>query len=139
MPEKPKKLGKAAKPRKENAPIEVSDTGADGTVGLKAIKGESGMVMVQQVQSAKYAGMPSSAIATGLADYVLPAQEMAKQLLAYARGPYLAERRAEESPFNLPGPMQKIFVGCSDSGRGTMLSDENGRPDAICMLAKHRL
>ena len=50
----------------------LSGTGTDGTLGLKAIKGESGMAMVQQVQSAKYAGMPSSAVATGLADYVLP-------------------------------------------------------------------
>ena len=39
--------------------IILSGTGTDGTLGLKAIKGESGMAMVQQAQSAKYAGMPS--------------------------------------------------------------------------------
>jgi len=90
--------------------IILSGTGTDGTLGLKAIKGESGMAMVQQVQSAKYAGMPSSALATGLADYVLPAQGMAKQLVAYARGPYLATIHPEESaPLDLPEPMQKIF------------------------------
>jgi two-component system, chemotaxis family, CheB/CheR fusion protein len=92
--------------------IILSGTGTDGTLGLKAIKGESGMAMVQQVQSAKYPGMPSSALATGLADFVLPAPDMAKQLVAYARGPYLAAgTQVEESvPPDFPEPMQKIFM-----------------------------
>jgi two-component system CheB/CheR fusion protein len=64
-------------------------TGTDGTLGMKAIKGESGMAMVQQPQSAKYAGMPSSAIATGIADYILPPAAMPNQLIAYAKGAYL--------------------------------------------------
>lgn len=34
----------------------LSGTGTDGTVGLKSIKAVTGMVMVQQPQSAKYAG-----------------------------------------------------------------------------------
>ena len=45
--------------------IILSGTATDGTLGLKAIKGEGGMAMVQDPDSAKYAGMPSSAIATG--------------------------------------------------------------------------
>jgi two-component system CheB/CheR fusion protein len=90
--------------------VVLSGTGTDGTLGLKAVKGESGMAMVQQVDSAKYAGMPSSAVATGLADYVLPAAEMPRRLLAYARGPYLAAAPFEQAPAALPDPMQKIFV-----------------------------
>jgi two-component system CheB/CheR fusion protein len=90
--------------------IILSGTGTDGTLGLKAIKGESGMAMVQQAQSAKYTGMPTSAVATGLADYVLPAQEMPAQLLAYAHGPYLAALPPEDSHELAPEPMQKIFV-----------------------------
>ena len=90
--------------------IILSGTGTDGTLGLRAIKGESGMAMVQQVQSAKYAGMPSSAVATGLADYVLPAPEMPQRLVAYARGPCLAATRTGETPPILAEPMQKIFV-----------------------------
>jgi len=66
--------------------IVLSGTGTDGTLGLQAVKGESGMAMVQQVQSAKYPGMPSSAVATGLTDYVLPAAEMPKRLVACVRG-----------------------------------------------------
>ena len=56
--------------------IILSGMGTDGTLGLRTIKGESGMAMVQDLQSAKYAGMPSSAAATGLADYVLPPAQM---------------------------------------------------------------
>jgi two-component system CheB/CheR fusion protein len=63
--------------------IVLAGTGTDGTLGLKAIKGEGGMVMVQAPESAKYDGMPRSAVATGLADYILPPQEMPAQLLAY--------------------------------------------------------
>ena len=45
--------------------IILSGAGSDGTLGIKAIKGELGMVMVQQAASAKYDGMPRSALATG--------------------------------------------------------------------------
>ena len=51
--------------------IVLSGTGTDGTLGLKAIKGATGMTMAQEPDSARYSGMPSSAIATGLVDYVL--------------------------------------------------------------------
>ena len=90
--------------------IILSGTGTDGTLGLKAINGESGMVMVQQVESAKYGGMPSSAIATGLVDFVLLPAEMHKQLLAYALGPFLTSGANGESRSDLTQPMQKIFV-----------------------------
>lgn len=72
--------------------IVLSGTGTDGTLGLRAIKGESGMAMVQEPQSARYAGMPASAQGTGLADYVLSPAAMPQQLVAYARGPYLSSR-----------------------------------------------
>lgn len=91
--------------------IILSGTGSDGTLGLKAIKGESGMTMAQEPESAKYAGMPRSAILTGSIDYVLSPMEMPAQLLAYVRGPYLTPG------LTLPGQdaetgdvLQKIFV-----------------------------
>jgi two-component system CheB/CheR fusion protein len=63
------------------------------------------MAMVQQVQSAKYAGMPSSAMATGLADFVLPPAEMGGQLLVYIhRLPALAANNAV-----LPDGMDKVL------------------------------
>jgi two-component system CheB/CheR fusion protein len=69
---------------KENAIcIILSGTGTEGTLGLEAIKGEGGMVMVQSMESAAYDGMPRSAIATGLVDYILPPEKMPEQLVSY--------------------------------------------------------
>jgi two-component system CheB/CheR fusion protein len=61
----------------------LSGTGTDGTKGLKAIKDELGMAMVQDPDSAKYDGMPVSAVQTGLVDYILPPEEMPEQLVKY--------------------------------------------------------
>lgn len=65
--------------------IILSGTGTDGTLGLKTIKDKAGLVMVQSKDSAKYDGMPGSASATGLADYVLPPEEMPEQLINHIR------------------------------------------------------
>ena len=64
--------------------IVLSGTGSDGTLGVRAVKGEGGMAMAQNPESTEYDGMPRSAIATGLVDYVLPPAEMASHLIAYA-------------------------------------------------------
>ena len=63
--------------------IVLSGTGSDGTMGVRAIKGEGGMVMAQNPASTEYDGMPRSAIATGLVDYELPPAEMPAQIMAY--------------------------------------------------------
>ncbi|HZK13419.1 MAG TPA: chemotaxis protein CheB, partial [Desulfobaccales bacterium] len=63
--------------------IVLSGTGSDGTLGVRAIKGEGGMVMAQNPASSEYNGMPRSAIATGLVDYELPPAEMPAQIMAY--------------------------------------------------------
>ena len=63
--------------------IVLSGTGSDGTLGVRAIKAEGGMVMAQSPESSEYDGMPRSAIATGLADYILTPAEMPAQLIAY--------------------------------------------------------
>ena len=91
--------------------IILSGTGTDGTQGLKAIKGEAGLVMVQSETSAKYNGMPHSAIATGLADYVLPPERMPEQLLRYTRHA-LQQFSTAMSPdvAGTPNALQKIFV-----------------------------
>jgi len=64
--------------------IVLSGTGSDGTLGVREIKAEGGMVMSQNPESTEYDGMPRNAIATGLVDYVLPPAEMPAQLLTYA-------------------------------------------------------
>jgi two-component system CheB/CheR fusion protein len=51
--------------------IVLSGTGSDGSLGIRVVKGEGGMVMAQNPESTEYDGMPRSAIATGLVDYIL--------------------------------------------------------------------
>jgi two-component system CheB/CheR fusion protein len=63
--------------------IVLSGTGSDGTLGVRAVKAEGGMVMAQNPESTEYDGMPRSAIATNLVDFVLPPAEMPAQLIAY--------------------------------------------------------
>jgi two-component system CheB/CheR fusion protein len=91
--------------------IVLSGTGSDGTLGVRAIKGAGGMVMVQNVASSEFDGMPRSAINTGLADYQLPPAEMPAQLLAYAAHALgtLAPRGAPAT-FQVDDAIKKIFV-----------------------------
>ncbi len=63
--------------------IVLSGTGSDGALGVRAIKGEGGMVMVQNPKSTEFDGMPRSALATGMVDYELPPAEMPAQLISY--------------------------------------------------------
>jgi two-component system CheB/CheR fusion protein len=49
----------------------LSGTGADGSLGLEAVKEHGGLVIAQDPDEAEYAGMPQSAIATGCVDAVL--------------------------------------------------------------------
>lgn len=74
--------------------IVCSGTGSDGALGVRSIKGEGGMAMVQSPESAEHEGMPRSAIATGLVDYVLPPEAMGKQLTAYVRHAFGGAPRA---------------------------------------------
>lgn len=70
--------------------IVLSGTGSDGSLGLKSIERNGGIVLVQEPESAGFTGMPLSALATGLINYVLPVERMPKVLQAYAQHPYPA-------------------------------------------------
>lgn len=88
--------------------IVLSGTGTDGTLGVKAIKSAAGMVMVQSEESAKFDGMPQSAMATGLADYVLPPEGMAGRLLSYAK--HATITTGVETGEAVSKALQKVFV-----------------------------
>ncbi|HSL44198.1 MAG TPA: chemotaxis protein CheB [Anaerolineales bacterium] len=65
--------------------IILSGSGTDGAVGVKAIKEEGGLLMVQHPDEAEYDSMPLAAMATGLADIVLPVKGLAEKLVEYTR------------------------------------------------------
>ena len=60
----------------------LSGTGSDGTLGLKRIKEDGGIAIVQDPADAEYDSMPRSAIATNLVDLILPAAEIPAKLVA---------------------------------------------------------
>lgn len=63
--------------------IVMSGTGSDGTLGLKRIKESNGFAIVQSPEDADYDQMPRSAIATGLADWILPVRRMPDKLIHF--------------------------------------------------------
>ncbi|HXA24044.1 MAG TPA: chemotaxis protein CheB [Acetobacteraceae bacterium] len=72
----------------------LSGTGADGSLGLKAVKEKCGLVIAQDPDEAGYDGMPRSAITTGAVDLVLPVAEIPEALVKYDRR--MALTRAHE-------------------------------------------
>lgn len=91
--------------------IVLSGTGSDGMLGVRAIKGEGGMVMAQNPASTAYDGMPRSALATGLVDYELPPAEMPAQLIAYAAHAFGIPRSpAIALPPKVENALKKIFI-----------------------------
>lgn len=117
--------------------VVLSGTGSDGTLGVRAIKAEGGMVMVQNPASSEFDGMPQSALATGLVDYELPPAEMATQLMAYVsralNHPLHPASRVSPQSENA---LKKIFV---------LLRSQTGhdfsqyKPSTICRRIERRM
>ncbi len=67
--------------------IILSGTGSDGTLGAKSIAAYNGIVLVQDPGTSTFDGMPNSAIASGVANLVLPPQNMYDELIDYIKSP----------------------------------------------------
>jgi PAS domain S-box-containing protein len=92
--------------------VVLSGTGSEGSQGLKAIKEAGGLSVVQDEGEAEYNGMPRSAIATGLIDFVLPVAKIPAKLVEIKDfAPDFAlsdsDRTGRESDAEV---LQKIFV-----------------------------
>ncbi|RQW82144.1 MAG: chemotaxis protein CheB [Geobacter sp.] len=71
--------------RERSIGVILSGMGSDGTLGLRAIKEKGGFVLVQDPATAKFSGMPSSAIGFGLADVVAKVEELPGKIMAYLK------------------------------------------------------
>jgi len=69
----------------------LSGTATDGTLGLSAIKNDGGFTFAQDPESAKYDGMPRSAVEAGVVDFVLPPARIAQELIRIQRQPSAQE------------------------------------------------
>ncbi|HSB03220.1 MAG TPA: chemotaxis protein CheB [Anaerolineales bacterium] len=91
--------------------VVLSGSGSDGTLGLRVVKGEGGLAIVQDPETTQYTGMPASAIATGLADAVLAPEAILPRLIAYVT--HVSGKKATTSVPAIPrleDKLQKIFV-----------------------------
>jgi len=105
-------LRSLAEDQAENAvAIILSGTGADGTLGIKAIKEQAGIAMAQTPEDAEFDTMPRNAIATGLIDFSLPAAELPTKLVEIEQHkPDLPILKADNLPENEAEILQKIFA-----------------------------
>ena len=117
--------------------IVLSGTGSDGTLGLRAIKGEGGMVMAQTPDSCAFDGMPLSAAATGMVDFILAPGDMPAQLISYVSHAFAMPHRAiSTSVPQSENALKKIFI---------LLRTQTGhdfsqyKPSTICRRIERRM
>jgi two-component system CheB/CheR fusion protein len=67
----------------------LSGTASDGTLGSRAVKNEGGITFAQD-ETARFEGMPHSAILAGAIDFVLPPSAIAAEIVRIGRHPYVA-------------------------------------------------
>jgi len=89
--------------------IVLSGMGSDGSMGLRAIKEKSGLVLVQDPATAKFDSMPRSAISSVLADFVAPADELPSLLIDYIRNKPVIKPVAE-LPVKDKNALEKIII-----------------------------
>lgn len=90
--------------------IILSGTGSDGARGVRSIKENNGMVMVQEESSAKFDGMPKAAISTGAADYILPPEKMPEQILSYVAHPYISGEKRSDTLLEDGDSLTRLFA-----------------------------
>jgi two-component system CheB/CheR fusion protein len=89
----------------------LSGTGTDGTRGAQAINAAGGFLMAQDPDSAKFDGMPRSAIATGVVDAILPVEDLPGRLVAHIQKLPYEDAKAEPKvvPYHAM-PYDQVFA-----------------------------
>ncbi|MDF0700424.1 PAS domain S-box protein [Rhizobium sp. MC63] len=83
--------------------IVLSGTGNNGSQGLQEIRAEGGMSLVQAPETAKFDGMPRSAIAADMADHILAPEMMPEVVLRYISHGYVAAPVEADLPPSING------------------------------------
>ncbi len=90
--------------------VVLSGMGSDGTLGLRSIKEKAGVVFVQDPDTAKFTGMPGSAISAGLADVVAPADELPGKILSYIHHAPLVSKRGPTQEEKTRNGLEKVVI-----------------------------
>jgi chemotaxis methyl-accepting protein methylase len=104
----------------------LSGMGSDGTLGLRAIKEKAGVAFVQEPASAKFDGMPRSAIEAGLADVVVPVEELPGRIIAYLHhAPLIAQPRLASEDKAQSGLEKVVILLRAQTGHDFSLYKKN--------------
>ncbi|MGD9170435.1 MAG: chemotaxis protein CheB [Candidatus Thiodiazotropha sp.] len=94
--------------------VVMSGTASDGTLGCRAIKEAGGITFAQDRESAEYDGMPGSAMAAGCVDFVLPPEEIARELIRIMQHPAMCAGQIKDDANEIlaatPEQMNIIFI-----------------------------
>ena len=88
----------------------LSGMGSDGTLGLRAIKGKGGVVFVQEPTSAKFDGMPRSAIDAGLADVIAPVEALSDSICAYLQHVPIINKSGRLDEYTAQSALGKVMI-----------------------------
>jgi two-component system CheB/CheR fusion protein len=93
--------------------VVLSGTASDGTEGCRAIKAAGGLTFAQEESSAKYDGMPRSAINAGAIDFILTPKDIARELAGIGQHPYVTRVLSENNEFKgMVVPTWMLFSVC---------------------------
>ena len=87
----------------------LSGMGADGSIGISAIKEKNGLTMVQKPETAKFDSMPRNAMASTPIDFIAPANELPEKLKAFFNPiPFLKPETEKEEEIHDDQSLKKI-------------------------------
>ncbi|MGH6889676.1 MAG: chemotaxis protein CheB [Rhizomicrobium sp.] len=92
----------------DSCAVILTGAGSDGAVGVKAIKEAGGIVLVQDPEEAEYPSMPRSAIATDIADFVLPLRDLSQRIVELVRS--ARERAFDRGPGDAEETLRRILA-----------------------------
>jgi len=88
----------------------LSGMGSDGTLGLRAIKEKGGGCFVQEPSSAKFDGMPRSALDNGFADVVAPVEDLPEKIFSYLKHIAIISKPAPTLEDRALSSLEKIII-----------------------------
>ncbi len=94
----------------------LSGSSTDGVLGIETIKAEGGITFAQDEQTAKFDSMPRAAISRGCIDFVLPPEEIARELIRIGQHPYISGPDSDAAaaepvkPIPPPSELDRIFA-----------------------------
>ncbi len=89
--------------------IILSGTGSDGSRGIRHIKENFGINIVQDLATAQFDGMPKSAMETGIVDFILPPDKMIHHILAYIQHPFAKQTSCQPRIIADENGLSRIF------------------------------